>query len=101
MIAGGTLVSQWDAPKRPVWPSRAAWALGVAGASIALYVFMADAIPHAGQGPQALASLLPTWFNWPLFLVALALMAAPVLDALRQVRRRMRAGTPALLRPNT
>jgi hypothetical protein len=48
---------------------------------------------HAGPGPgrRALRELLSTSFNWPLFLVALALMAAPIADAARQLWLRQRA----------
>jgi hypothetical protein len=28
----------------------------------------------------------PTWFNWPLFAVALVLLAAPIADMWRQYR---------------
>jgi hypothetical protein len=87
MVAGGTLVTQWGDAKRPVWPSRGAWALGVGGAFVALYVFMEDALRAASGGAAALAAVLPERFDWPWFLVALGLMAAPVLDALRQALR--------------
>ncbi len=76
MIVGGTLVAQFDGPDHPVWPERKWVALNCAGIVLALYVFMADAIRVADQGEQALRSLLPTEFNWPLFTVALVLMAA-------------------------
>jgi hypothetical protein len=56
-------------------------ALGGAGIALALYVFMADAIRIADQGAEALRSMLPGPFNWPLFCVALALMSVPVWDA--------------------
>ena len=44
---------------------------------LSLYVFMADAIRVSSQGAQAIRNVLPTTFNWVLFLIALALMAAP------------------------
>jgi hypothetical protein len=88
MIAGGTLVSQFDLPEQPLWPSRPTVALNAAGACLALYVFMSDALGVVGNGVEALRNLLPHRFNWPLFLVALALMAVPVVDLARQVRRR-------------
>ncbi len=49
-------------------------------------MFMADAIRIMDQGADALLTLRPAWFNWPLFLVALALIATPVLDLWRQWR---------------
>jgi len=38
---------------------------------------MADSLRVAGQGVDALRNLLPTHFNWLLFIPALAMMAAP------------------------
>jgi hypothetical protein len=86
MIAGGTLVTQLPSEGGPRWPRPVPWRLGLVGAGLALYVFMADAVGAAGGGVEALSRLLPAAFNWPLFSVALVLMAAPVLDILIQVR---------------
>jgi len=80
MIAGGTLVVSRDAPDRPCWPSRLTLSICFIGIGLALYVFMADSIRVAGQGIDALRSLLPVSFNWPLFLVAWLLMATPVVE---------------------
>jgi hypothetical protein len=86
LIAGGTLVTQLETPEGGPWPRRGPWRLGLVGAGLALYVFMADAIGAAGGGAAALSRLLPVAFNWPLFSIAFGLMAAPVLDILIQVR---------------
>ena len=88
MVLGGTLVSQFDRPDRPVWPGRLSWGLNIGGVFLALYVFMADAIGALGGGAEAVRAVLPERFNWPLFLVALALMAAPIADVGRQIRDR-------------
>jgi hypothetical protein len=88
MIAGGTLASQFDRPDRPVWPRRWAWVLNLAGVVLALYVFMTDAIHAMPGGAEAIRSALPTRFNWPLFGVALVLMAAPIADVSRQIWKR-------------
>ena len=66
-----------------------AWALSLVGVVLALYVFMTDAIRVVRHGGDALAlrEVLPAWFNWPLFLVALVLMSAPVLSLIRRLRR--------------
>jgi hypothetical protein len=80
MIALGTLLSR---ERLSVWPAPYAWALGLAGAGLALYVFMADALAQGGS-LLAIRSTLPQTFNWPLFAVAYLLLAAPVADALRQ-----------------
>lgn len=85
MVLGGTLVSQFDRPDRPVWPGRLSWGLNLAGVFLALYAFMADAIGALDSGAEAVRAVLPVRFNWPLFLVALVLLAAPIVDVSRQV----------------
>jgi hypothetical protein len=75
MIAWGTLVTQ--SAREATFTS---WGLNAAGAALALYVFMTDALRAVPQGMDAARSVLPTQFNWPLFLVALALMGAPVAE---------------------
>lgn len=77
MIAGGTLASQ-SSVRLPRGPARALFVSCGIGILLALYVFMADALAVLGQGPDAARHVLPTAFNWPVFGVALALMAAPV-----------------------
>jgi hypothetical protein len=86
MIVAGTLASQSDQPEEPVWPGRLAWGLNLGGIALALYVFMADAIGVASGGMEAIRTALPTSFNWPLFILALALLAAPVIDVSWQIR---------------
>jgi hypothetical protein len=88
MILGGTLASQFDREDGPLWPGRRAWAVSAVGAFLALYVFMADSIRAVPQGARAVRDVLPMHFNGPLFLLALALMAAPVLELFRQFRQR-------------
>jgi len=86
MILWGTLVTQsGDEAADAHW----AWALAVTGIAVALAVFMIDAwraIPH---GRQAVLQVLPTAFNWPVFWVAVLLMAVPALHhaALLSARR--------------
>ena len=84
LILGGILVSQVDQPEHPLWPSVWTQVTCLIGVALALYVFMSDAIL---AGIRALGELLPVRFNWPLFLVALALMAVPIFDLARQVWR--------------
>jgi hypothetical protein len=80
MILWGTMASQWehhfDQPFRAEWRM---WALNFAGMALAMYVFMEDAIRVVSKGEDALRMMLPARFDWPLFLVSLALMAAPVI----------------------
>jgi hypothetical protein len=80
MIIGGTLVSQFDQPSRPLWPDGRVLAVGLVGTGLALYAFMADAINVIDQGREVIRHVLPTAFNWPLFGLGLALMALPVVN---------------------
>jgi hypothetical protein len=41
---------------------------------------MADRIASAQRGLDAIRTVLPKQFNWPLFCVALALMSAPAMQ---------------------
>lgn len=85
MILWGTLASQFEHPNLAGCRNWKAWALNFAGIALALYVFMADAIRVAHGGETALRNLLPIRFNWPLFCVALLLMAAPLIQMCRQI----------------
>ena len=87
MITWGTLVTQVGALQGIAFRNRSVLVLGGFGVLLALYVFMADAIPLASQGEAALRRLLPDEFHWPLFLVALGLMAAPIVPLLRGLFR--------------
>ena len=88
MIVAGTLVTS-----HVVSPVRAtSWHLSVLGAAIALYAFMADSLRAVQQGLDATRMPLPEAFNWPVFIVALALMAAPV----AQLAVRLRADTSSV-----
>jgi hypothetical protein len=84
MVVGGTMVSLFDRPERALWPGPWAWGASLVGAALAVYVFMADAIRVAGGGAEAIRSVLPTQFNWPVFVVAWLLLAAPTVDLCRQ-----------------
>ena len=85
MIVGGTLISQFDQSHRPIWPGHWTRRSNLGGIVLALYVFMSDAIRSAGGGVDAIRTLLPTHFNWPLFVVALILMTAPIVDVGRKI----------------
>jgi hypothetical protein len=75
MIVWGTLATQWDGAIDRRWP----WALGWLGIALALAVFMIDAWRALPNGRDAVLQVLPTTFNWPLFSVALLLLASPAL----------------------
>ena len=62
------------------------WVGSLLGAMLALYAFMTDTIGAVGGGEVAVRQVLPTTFNWSLFSVALALMAAPIFGEIRFLR---------------
>ncbi len=106
MIAWGTLASQFGdgtAMSNAPWPESEApitnlrrwgcWPLNALGVALALYTFMADSISVAHLGVDGLRNMLPARFNWPLFCVALLLMAAPLIELYRRLWMR----SPALL----
>jgi hypothetical protein len=96
MIAGGTLVTLRDTPEQPCWPGRRTWPPVAIGVGLALYVFMEDALRVVPQGLDSLMQLRPTRFNWPLFLVALVCLSAPVFELAWRARRPSRqANGPA------
>lgn len=83
MIFWGTLASQSqeniNRTQSSVRSNWHVWALNFSGVALALYVFMTDAIAAVPHGLAAVRNELPKEFNWTLFLVALVLMAAPVI----------------------
>ena len=76
MILWGTLATQ---SSDRATDARWAGALAGVGIVVALAVFMIDAWRALPQGRNAVLQVLPTTFNWPLFWMALVLMASPVL----------------------
>ena len=74
MILWGTLATlSSDSATDARW----AWPLAGLGIALALAVFMIDAWRALPDGREAVLRVLPTRFNWPLFGVALLLMASP------------------------
>ena len=93
LILWGTFASQFE-PNQPLRLSNwHAWILNFAGVALALYVFMADSIAAAPRGLDAIRTVLPERFNWPLFGAALLLMAVPVVQAAQQILAGRRAKT--------
>jgi len=92
MILWGTFMTKVERSPVSVGSQGKCLALGGIGVALALFTFMADAIRTADQGTEALRNMLPIRFNWPLFGVALALMALPVTDIARQELRARRKG---------
>jgi hypothetical protein len=96
MICWGTLVTQFEREDRPLCSSWKAWCVNLIGVAVALFVFMEDAVHVARHGAQALRELLPAQFNWPLFIMALALMSAPVVEIVRRLFWHNAVDRPAL-----
>jgi len=78
MAGWGTLVTTVDDDGRLCTAGVTCWGLNALGIALALCVFMKDALRVASQGEAAVRNVLPKEFDWLLFTVALALMAAPV-----------------------
>ncbi len=78
LILWGTFASQFERTQTPALANWRVWVLNFIGVMLALYVFMADSIAASHRGLDAIRTLLPEQFNWPLFCMALALMSAPV-----------------------
>jgi hypothetical protein len=85
MILWGTLASQFERAPTHWLSNWRVWALNLSGVALALYVFMTDTLRVADQGLDVIRNMLPSRFNWPLFCVALALMAAPVIRLAREL----------------
>jgi hypothetical protein len=85
MIVWGTLVTQSTDPES-VYASSRWWLVSWSGIVLALYAFMADSLHTVHQGLEVTRTVLPTAFNWPVFVVALTLMAAPVAQIAWRVR---------------
>lgn len=83
MILWGTLVTQSDDGA-----IGARWALALAwvGIALALAVFMIDAWRALPHGRDAVLRVLPETFNWPVFVVALLLIASPALHQIAALR---------------
>jgi len=87
LIIGGVLAALVEQSRIPAWPGRWAWTANLAGVGLALYTFMAEAIRTLPLGAEAVRQSLPASFDWPLFGLALALLAVPLADLGRQLRR--------------
>jgi hypothetical protein len=89
MIVWGTLATQ---PTEDTIDAPSSIVLASIGIVVGLVVFMTDAWRALPGGRDAVLQVLPTTFNWPLFLVALVLMASPILHLVvtRAVDNRIR-----------
>jgi hypothetical protein len=88
MIVGGTLASQSTVRRSATHLTRTMWRLHGLGIALALYVFMADSLRAVSHGLDATTTVLPKAFNWSVFCVAVALMAAPLAQTTWRLRPR-------------
>jgi hypothetical protein len=104
LVVGGTLATQSAGTGPPTPLTRTLWRLHGLGIALALYVFMADSLRALNHGLDSMTSVLPTAFNWPMFCVAVTLMAAPMTQIPWRVRRPRpdaRAEAPSQARVST
>ena len=80
MILWGTFASQSERTHTPALSNWRVWILNLIGIALALYIFMADSIAAAHRNLDAIRTILPERFDWPLFCIALALMSAPAIQ---------------------
>jgi hypothetical protein len=85
LILWGTLASQFPESSPTTSFKRPVWTLSLLGTALALYVFMANALAAAPGGLEAIRTALPERFHWRLFGLALALMAAPLVERYKQM----------------
>ena len=90
MIIGGVLAALGEQDRKPAWPRWWAWVLNGFGIGLALYTFMEAALQVIRDGENAIRQVLPVTFNWPLFGLALALLAVPIVDMGRQLLQKDR-----------
>jgi hypothetical protein len=81
MVIVGTAITQFH-----FWPRPPAWIASLCGLVLALYTFITDALRVLGEGPRAVREVLPSPFNWLLFLAAILLLIIPLLDMLWRLR---------------
>ena len=79
MIVWGTAITESQPAGEPPRVTRKVWVLNATGIALALYIFMADSLQQLPRLRVGMTYTLPTSFNWPLFVAALALMSAPLL----------------------
>jgi hypothetical protein len=91
MICWGTLTAEYGQRTKRTDSTIAAaccWSLCFLGMGFALYTFMVDSLRVAKGGTEAVRHVLPVQFQWPLFLLGLVLMSAPIVDSLRRISMR-------------
>jgi hypothetical protein len=86
LIAVGNLLTVGEAIPS-IRAGRLGWTFHLCGIFLALYIFMAHSIEALGKGIGGVVEELPSYFHWPLFIVALSFMLMPLLEAGRRSRK--------------
>lgn len=87
MIGAGTALSQLTQRvemRRAQWVT---WSVAGLGALVAMYTFMAGPIELLPANQAAIQAFLPSAFQWPLFVMALAMMSIPMTSMVLQAGR--------------
>ena len=74
------MITQLEEHEIPVRMGTKSILIFTGGVLLAPYVFMADALSVLPRGIEAIRGVLPVMFNWPLFILALVLMAVPGME---------------------
>jgi hypothetical protein len=86
MVIGGTRIFLKDEPDRPCWPGWPTMGLALAGAALALGVFMAESVRQLHAGNTNRLDAVPETFPTALFVLAWLLMAAPLIPLFRTAK---------------
>ena len=84
LIISGVLLAISEQRQESIWPHKWALIACVSGTGLALYTFMETPLQIIGMGEEAIRQALPTVFNWPIFIIGVVLMAAPIVDMVQQ-----------------
>lgn len=96
MIVGGTLVCRRPIEHAVDRVEVKLWGLTWLGVALALYTFMANSLDAVRHGIDAKNAALPVAFDWPIFIVALVLMAIPIAYLARPSPKDVLEGTRAI-----
>lgn len=80
LVIGGLMIVTLEERGTPIRMNKKSIVIAFSGALLALYAFMEDALAVLPGGIESLRSVLPTSFNWPLFIFALVLMSIPGME---------------------
>jgi hypothetical protein len=80
LVIGGLMIVTLEECGTPIRMNTKSIMIAFGGALLALYAFMEESLAVLPGGIESLRGILPTSFNWPLFIVAMVLMAVPAME---------------------